>query len=124
MIVQTGLGDRWGYDNMDDYARAIDSIAPGASAAIQQRAEMTGMDLIQAGLQVVNTLVLADSQRRLLRAQLQRAEQGLPPLDATQYGVGASVNVGISSDTQRMLMIGGAALLAVLLIGPMLRGRR
>ena len=75
-----------------------------------------------AMLRAANSLILADSQRRLLAVQLDRAKQGLPPLDSGQYGLG--VNVGISPETQRSLMIGaGVVGLALLVLYAGKRGR-
>ena len=59
-----------------------------------------------------------DAQRRLLNAQLDRARAGLPPLDAGQYAPG--INAGIATDTRNditmWLLIGGAALIAVMML--------
>jgi len=51
-----------------------------------------------------------DSQKQLLAANIKRAEMGLPPLDASQYGLG--VNVGLSPATQN-LVIGGLVILGL-----------
>lgn len=125
MLYRTnaGLGD-FGIDvDLNKYFAAVDSVAPGTAAAIVNTSEKTGMDFIQSGLQVINSLVLADAQRRLLRIQLERAQQGLEPLDTSNYGLGANVSVGVQSDTQRMLWIGGAAVLAYLVFAQMRKGR-
>lgn len=55
--------------------------------------------------------ITLDAQKKLLDTNLKRAEQGLPPID----NVGAAVNVGITSDVQKVLMlaIGGAVLVGV-----------
>jgi hypothetical protein len=45
---------------------------------------------------------------------LQRAKQGLPPLNPQQYA--PQVNFGLSTDIQNMLMIGGGALLLILFL--------
>jgi len=72
-------------------------------------------------LRVANSLILADSQRRLLAVQLERAKNGQPPLNSSQYGLG--VSVGLSPDIQKMLMFGGAALLGLYFFSNS-RGRR
>ncbi len=74
-----------------------------------------------AMLRAVNSLILADSQRRLLAVQLDRAKGGLPPLNISQYGMG--VSLGLSPDVQKILVFGGVALLGVFLYSTMKRGR-
>ena len=71
-------------------------------------------DWTSAALRVLNTYTLADSQRRLLNAQMDRANRGLPPLNSSQYGLG--VNVGLSPETMRLVGFGlaGVALLLFL----------
>jgi len=54
-------------------------------------------NLLQAG-QAYLTL---EQQRELQRVNLQRAQQGLAPLDVSQYGMG--VNVGVSSETSKLV---------------------
>lgn len=64
-----------------------------------------------------------DAQKQLTAIQLDRIRQGLPPVnvDPTKLGLStATVGVGLTSGTQNFLMLGGAALLGVLL----LKGRR
>jgi hypothetical protein len=77
-------------------------------------ARVPGEDYINAGLRVAQSYILADSQRRLLNAQLTRAQSGLPPLDSSQYGMG--VSLGLSGDTQKWIMYGAGALLIAFLV--------
>lgn len=95
------------------YANAIAAQDPSLNSAINA-AKLPGEDYIAAALRVAQSYVLADSQRRLLDVQLQRAQQGLPPLDAGQYGLG--VSLGLSPDVQKLLMIGGGALLLLFVL--------
>jgi hypothetical protein len=97
-----------------DYSSALDSISPGLGASTVQAASTSGQSWVQTLSNLASSLVLANSQRQLLNVQLQRAQQGLPPLDASQVGLG--VSVGISSQTQKLVMLGGAALLIVLFL--------
>lgn len=86
-------------------------------------ARVPGEDYIATALRVAQSYILADSQRRLLNAQLTRAQQGLPPLDSSQYGLG--VSLGLSADTQKWLMYGaGGLLVAYLLYRGVRRGRK
>ena len=55
---------------------------------------------------------MADYQRRLLNLQLERARQGQPPLDVSQYGVG----VNIQAPQLNTVILLGVGLLAVLLL--------
>jgi len=48
---------------------------------------------------------------------LQRARQGLPPLNPQAYA--PQINFGVSSDIQQMILWGGAAVLVIMLIGSM-----
>lgn len=66
--------------------------------------------------QLVNTLTQAgtaylsiEQQRELNKANLARAQQGLPPLDASMFQTG--VNVGLGQQTQNTLLwvVGGVA---------------
>ena len=49
------------------------------------------------------TYLTYDAQKKLLNANIKRAEQGLPPLDASAYGVG--VNVGLTPQTQNLVIM-------------------
>lgn len=93
----------------------IETIAPGLPA-VAEEIRVAGEDWISAISRAMGTVAMADYQRRLLNVQLDRARQGLPPLDASQYGVG----VNVQAPQLNLLLIGGLALAAVLL----LRGRR
>lgn len=78
-----------------------------------------GESWVDSLAKLLPVLATTEQQRQLLKIQTQRAAQGLPPLDASQYGVG--VNVGLSTDTRQLLMYGliGAAVLLVAV--PMLK---
>jgi len=98
-----------------EYVSAVEQIAPG----ITQSANLVawpGESFVDSLSRVVTTLTMADAQRQLLKVQLQRASQGLPPLNSSQYGLGANVNVGVSPEVQTLLKWGGAALLAALIV--------
>lgn len=119
------IGDAWGAETSPSgfelqYLQAADMVAPGASQAANAE-RLPGESYIDALARVAQTYLLADSQRRLLNIQLQRAEQGLPPLNSAQYGIGASVNVGVAPDTQKTLLIGLGILAAVLVLPKLIR---
>jgi hypothetical protein len=106
------LNDSWGqedspYGTDGAYLNAIASSDPALAETVKSAA-FPGENLIDAALRVLQTYTLADSQRRLLNVQVQRAQQGLPALDTSQYGLG--VNFGLSPD---VLKYGAFALLGV-----------
>ena len=110
------LGDRgWseGTEGVSDSALAdVDSVAPGI---VDKALSMTlpGESTIDALIRAASTVVMADTQRRILNIQIDRMRQGLPPLNASQYSPGVGVNVGLSPEIMKMVALGGAALLAV-----------
>lgn len=109
-------------ENLTATFRQIEDAAPGAVA--EAKASGWNLDSVMENLaSIVGTVVQAEAQRDLLKVNLQRAQQGLPPLNAQQYMPG--VNVGVASDTQRMVYIlGGLALAAVVLPSLIGGGRR
>lgn len=123
------LGDAWGqesesYQGALDIARVTGQAFEQAAPGVLQTAEANkfpGESTLDAIGRLLPQLALAANQRELLKIQLERAQRGQPPLDASNYGLG--VNVGLSPDTQKMLLIGAAGLAAVLLL-PRLLGRR
>lgn len=94
----------------------------GASLGNTVRAsQVSGESWTDTLSRILPSLVLANSQRQLLAVQMDRARQGLPPLDASQYGLG--VSVGVSPEVQRLLLIGGGLLLAGVVLVPLLKRR-
>jgi hypothetical protein len=61
--------------------------------------------------QVAPAVLQFKSQQSLINANLERAKQGLPPLDASSVTPG--VNIGISPQTQQLLMWAGIGALAL-----------
>jgi len=80
-------------------------------------------DIVFGVSQAYLTAEQLKAQKKILDLQLQRAQQGLPPLDINMqsYGFGPQATVGLSSDTKTLLMWGGAALAAVYLVPKLLR---
>jgi hypothetical protein len=93
-----------------DFQAAVEQTAPGIMDKARIMAK-EGESVIDSLARAASTIAMADSQRRLLNIQLERARQGKAPLDSSQYGLG--VNVGLSPQT--ILLIGGALLAVVLL---------
>jgi hypothetical protein len=63
-----------------------------------------------------------DQQRKLIDLNIKRAEQGLAPIDASNYGAG--VSVGLSPQTQNLAYMALAGLVIVGLIGALKGGRK
>lgn len=66
------------------------------------------------------------AQQNILNMQLQRAQQGLPPLDidVTKYGLPQpSVGVSFDSSTQKLIMYGGIGLILAIMLGLIGGGR-
>ena len=71
-----------------------------------QPAATSWVDVIRQGLTTVQTY-------QLNQINVERARMGLPPIDTSQY-TGVGVRVGLSPQTQQLVIYGGLALLAVL----------
>jgi hypothetical protein len=97
----------------DDEARAygVDKLAPGLME-VADRIRVQGETWIEALSRAAGQVAMADYQRRLLNLQLERARQGQPPLDVSQYGVG----VNIQAPQLNTVILLGVGLLAVLLL--------
>jgi hypothetical protein len=93
------------------WANALESVAPNINRVIQEQSQSgsTWVDTLQ---RVLPALATTYQQREILQIQLERARQGLPPLDNSAFG--AQVSVGLDSSTRNILMIGGAALIGLL----------
>lgn len=83
-------------------------------------------NLVNVAAQGYLTKQQMDAQKQLLDVQLQRASQGLPPLNINpaQYGLTPQIGVGLSPQTQSLVMWGGGLLLAALVLPKLLGGRR
>lgn len=94
------------------YSEALETVAPNITTTITQQSSggESWMDTLQRSLPA---LAATYQQKQILQIQLTRAQQGLPPLDPSAYGVG--VSVGISPDLKNMLMLGGLALVALVI---------
>lgn len=63
-----------------------------------------------------------EQQQELLKVNTQRAQQGLAPLDISQYS-GAGVNVGLASGTQNTVLIVAGVLAGTVLLSSLLKRR-
>lgn len=94
-----------------EYTASLEETAPGITDIVNSQAK-PGESWTDVLPRALTALVATEQQRQILKIQVERAKQGLPPLDASQFGVG--VNVGLSPEITKMLAVGGAALLAVI----------
>ena len=103
------------FDPNNDLA-AIEPIAPGITeivAAQNQPGEPWYTTLERA----LTGLSATYYQTQILQTNIERAKRGLPPLTGTDLPA-TTVAVGLSRDTQNLLLIlGGGLLLGLLLLG-------
>jgi hypothetical protein len=81
-------------------------------------------DIVFGVSQAYLTAQQLSAQKKVLDMQLSRAKAGLPPLDLDlqQYGLtGPQVSVGLSSQTQTLLIIGVVGIAAVYLLPKLLK---
>jgi len=93
---------------------SLDPISPNLASIVEQNKQVDEPWYVTAQ-KLMTALLMTDQQRKLLNVQIDRAQKGLPPLDLTNY-TGVGVRVGIAPQTQQLLIYGGLALLAVLLL--------
>lgn len=96
-----------------NFVPVIEEVAPGITE-IANRIAVEGESWISAISRAMTTVAMAETQRQILKAQLDRARQGLPPLQPSEYA--PAINVGLSPQTRNLLLYGGLALVAVLLL--------
>lgn len=95
------------------FVPAIETAAPGITE-VANRIAVEGESLISAISRAMTMVAMTEYQRQILKAQLERARQGLPPLQPSEYA--PAVNVGLSPQTRNLLIYGGLALVAVMLL--------
>lgn len=94
----------------------LDSIAPGIGEIVVSQ-QQPGESWIDTLAKAIPMLAATVQQQQLLNIQVDRARQGLPPLNVSQYSGGTT-----SPDTKMLLYVGGAAL-AFYLLTKKSRGR-
>lgn len=99
------------------------SMTPNTPASPAWVQNITGA--LTGAAQIYLTTQQLAQQRKVLDIQLARAQQGLAPLniDPMSYGLAPTVGIGLSPQLKQLIIWGGGALLAVLLL-PKLIGRR
>jgi len=93
------------------YAGVLDQVAPGIVQKINQT-QTPGESWIDTLTKLVPALTMTVQQVQLMQLNIERAKNGLPPIDIASYS-GIGVNVGISPATRNLIIYGGIALVAV-----------
>jgi len=97
-----------------NYAAVLDQAAPGIVQKIAQT-QTPGESWIDTLTKLVPALTMTVQQVQLMQLNIERAKNGLPPIDIASYS-GIGVNVGISPATRNLIIYGGIALVAVLFL--------
>ena len=93
-------------------AQAINTIAPNATQVIAEN-QSPGEPWYETAQKILTGLVMTNQQRELMQLNIERARQGLPPIDINRY-TGVGVNVGLSQGTQQLVLylaLGAGALI-------------
>jgi hypothetical protein len=93
---------------------AIEKIAPGLTRMIKQ-AQNPNENWTDTFTKIATNIGLGVQQMQLMNLNVQRARQGLPPIDVAAYA-GAGVNVGLSAGTQQLVTYAGLALVGIILL--------
>lgn len=111
-------GNHWAFDqNGNASVVSADYVNPWIPNKDVQNQISTesGTNVSQLATQALTAL----QTYQLNQINVNRAKQGLPPINTAAYGTG--INVGLSADTQKLVMYGGIALLGVLLVNSLTR---
>lgn len=100
------------------WAASLETMAPNVGALIDSQ-QGNAEPWYDALARLLPVLASTYQQKQLLSVQVERARNGLPPLDVSQYAPG--VNVGLDEKTQRLLIIGGVVALGLLAWGAVRR---
>jgi len=102
------------YEAVDQLQIASDTIAPGFNEKVAASAA-PGEDWLTTAQRIMTAVTMTYQQQQLMSLNIERAKQGLPPLDINQY-TGVGVNVGLSPATQQLVMVLGLGLLGILFL--------
>lgn len=97
-----------------NYAAVLEEIAPGINTKINQT-QTANESWIDTLTKLVPALTMTVQQVQLMQLNIERAKNGLPPIDIASYS-GVGVNVGLSPATRNLLIYGGIALVAVIFL--------
>jgi hypothetical protein len=113
-------------DYVDDMERLPGGTAiPTSAAATPTGVTPSSTPILSALAKLIPAGLTAYQQLQLQNLQMNLIKQGRPPLTAQQIAAMApQLNIGVAQDTQRLLMYGGGALLALVLISQLGKRRR
>lgn len=80
---------------------AFGTFAPNATAIVAQN-QTPGESWTDTLQKIMTGLVMTNQQNQLMKLNIERAKQGLPPIDINAY-TGVGVNVGLSQGTQQLV---------------------
>lgn len=80
---------------------ALYSFAPNGSNIIAQN-QTPGEPWYETAQKILTGLLMTQQQKQLMELNIERARQGLPPIDINRYS-GVGVNVGLSQGTQQLV---------------------
>ncbi len=103
-----------------DYEMVFGEIAPNYVELVSANQQPTE-SWLQTATRIMSSLTATYQQKQLLDIQIDRARQGLPPMDMSGY-TGLGVNVGVSEGTRQTALIVVAVLAGTYLL-PKLLGR-
>jgi hypothetical protein len=98
----------------NDYQAVFNQAGPGVVQAIKD-SQNPGERWTDTFAKIATNLGLGVQQYQLMNLNVQRARQGLPPIDVSAYA-GAGVNVGLSAGTQQLVTYAGLALIGLVLL--------
>ena len=91
----------------DPWTRALQSVG------LQN---VTGQNIVDVLSAAIKLKTLDSTQKAYLNINMQRAQQGLPPLQWDQFGSGASVGVALDSQTRNTLLLIGVGIVGALFL--------
>jgi hypothetical protein len=96
------------------YREVFNAAAPGLTEKIEA-AQKPGENWTDTYGRIASGLLMTVQQYQLINLNTERAKKGLPPVDIASYS-GVGVNIGISPSTQQLLIFGGLAVAALVLL--------
>lgn len=98
---------------------ALYSIAPNASTIVAQN-QTPGEPWYETAQKMLTGLLMTRQQEQLMQLNIERARQGLPPIDINRYS-GVGVNVGLSAGTQQLVTYALLGLGAIVLLNTFMK---
>lgn len=111
---------------LSGFGLSTDPVVASTEAPATRTFAQTIQDIAAMAAQTYLTKKQIDAQGQILTVQLQRAQQGLAPLDINpaQYGLQPSIGVGVTADTKEMLMYGALGIGGLWLLSTFMGRRR